>query len=323
MTLEENIARFGKIVRASKIAPKSVIEVGRSLVMADTRHIGDEDRGKYEHLTLDGLADTHIPEFDGVCYGCNGHAEPMSDVMQMRIMCDTLTLLLKGQNQYAMRYTSDVAKAMKLSGRRNYGAYLEYADCESILDSYYNKLASFDEALRPVFERTSFYLGELKRIQPTVNGRKDVITQDCVASVWLPAEFDAHGFSVALKEPKVITELNGDKTPYITVYNMAFILEVLIKTIVRTDKGDIAQWSFLQRLQEMSKESPESFPVGVGIGSSVRPDVYSPQHFLSNQALRVVYEQHFAKSAQVTMSGVDDTFRAIKRWYGIDTGEGA
>lgn len=316
MTIVENIQKFEKIVASLK-SPVKPVEIARAVCIADTNHLNDQDRGKFEHLSLAGLADAGIPTFKTVCKGCNGSHSDVSDVMQMRIMCDVLTLILDGDNDFAMKYSADVAKAMGLRQRTRVGRYAEYDECEDILNSYCERLASYDEYLKPVFERTSFYLGELKRLQPKINSSKSVIKEDCVKDVWLPSEFNAHGFKVVTKEPAVVTSLVGDKTPHVVAYNMAYITEVLIKVIVRVGTDDIAKWTFLERLQEIGENSPDCFPIGVDLGSNIRPPVYMPFHFLDNQALRNIYNRHFTVKKKLTTAGVDDLFKAICAWYGI------
>lgn len=322
MELMENIKRFGKILESSVSNERGtlVTEVARSLIMADIAHIGDPDRGKYEHLSLCGLAMCHIPEFRGVdkSHGDSGE-EALSDVMQMRIMCDTLTLLLNGDQPYAMRYTADVAKAMGQRVRTGVGRYLEYDECEKILDSYYDSVPTFDESLRPIFERISFYLCELWRLQPTINSSATVIKPDCLSDIWLPSGFDHAGFTVQTKEPKCLRELNvGNKAVYVEEYDLSLIMSILIRVIVRVKTGDIAQDIFFSRIGEIRTLSPQCFPVGTGLGSSIPAQIYYPHHFITNQALRCLYEECFTDRQRLTRSGVDATLQALKAWYEVE-----
>lgn len=316
MTLVENTAKFSKVVNTLGTKKRDVLQVARALVIADTAHIGDPERGKFEHLTLDGLADTGITELQGVCYGCEGHAEPWSDVMQMRIMCDVLTLLLDGSYPFALKYSADVAKAMQQRQRTKEGRYLEFDECEAILSAYYDAVSTnFEEYLRPLFEKTSFFLRELQRLQPLTNPSKSIINTDCVSEIWLPEEFDASGFKVSKREPAVISRLNGDKTRYVVLYNMAYIMDILIKVITRLDKGTTAQTLFISRLTNIGRKSPNLFPVGVDINSGVREAVYKPSHFINNQALFVMYERYFTSKSPLTVESVENTIKAIDTWY--------
>lgn len=318
MTLQENIAKFSKIVRANsdKVQEKSVVEVARAIVLADVRHIGDEDRGKYEHLTLSALASAGVVEFNGVCAGCNHSHGTLSDVMVVRIMCDVLTLLLNGDQPFAMRYSADVAKALKQRERTKAVDYLEMDMCEKILDRYAST-ASYDASLKPVFEKTAFYLAEMKRLQPRLDRDCIAINKTCMRSAWLPSEFDSSGFDVSTQVPKVLDGVPGDIVTIVTCYNLGYVLDVLIKAIVRDGNGDVAQWSFLNRLHDISSKSQSAFPVGTGVVPGIRGDVYVPYHFLDNQALRVTYEKHFTKDVQITQSGVDGLLQAIKVWLRV------
>lgn len=313
MTLQENVAKFSRIVKADpgRLSIKAVQDVARAIIMADTRHYNDSDRGQYERLTLGGLSSSGIKEFEGVCRGCNHADKEWSDVMQMRIMCDVLTILLNGDQPFAMRYSNDVPCGRQRQAR----GYLEFDDCEKILDAYSANVADFDEELRPVFEQTVVFLKELLAIQSRVNPSQTIINQDCVSEVWLPKEFDSCGFKVRVKAPEKFTNLNGSKVPYIMANNFACIMDVLVKAIVRLDTGDVAQIAFFNRLQEMGRMSPQCFPIGVDIGCSARDAVYTPYHFMENQALRAMYEQYFTKRLKISSASVENTLKAIKVWY--------
>lgn len=318
MGLQENIVKFDKIIKAnqSKLPDLLITNTARAIVITDISHIGDDRRGKYEHLSLSALADSGVAWFKGVCAGCSHKHETISDVMVMRIMCDVLTILLDGDQPLAMQYSADVAKAMRKRERTRSGSYLEFDECEKILDSYAAD-AGYDASLKTVFERTASYLAELKKLQPKLDRDCYAIHKDCVKSVWLPKDFNSSGFEVSTKIPKSLDGVPGDVVTLVTSYNFGYVLDVLIKAIVREGKGEIAQWGFLNRLQDISAMSPSNFPIATGVVPGIREDVYVPYHFLDNQALRVVYERHFNKSAQITRDGVDGLIQAIKVWLKI------
>lgn len=317
MTLNENIAKFNKIVAAHKevMTPEEVVKTARRIVVADILHRNDSDHNGYENLSLSSLADGDVPQFKNVCLASAHRGSKVSDVMQMRVMCDVLTLLLQGDKKLAMRYTGDVPS--KFHAVQRAYEYMSYEECEKLLSEYENEICAYDEALKPVFKMTEAYLRELRTIQPRVNSSKSVITNDCMKDIWLPREYDNCGFVVTGREPNVIANLNGDKVPYVTAYNLAFVMDVLIRVITRVDKGIVAKNSFINRLQEIGKCCPECFPVGVDLGCNVRDEVYAPYHFLDNQALRIIYDQHFTKKKKLTATSVDDTLRAIKVWYNL------
>lgn len=319
MSLQESIAKFTKIVKANpdKLTDRAITETARSIVIADVGHIGDAGRGKYEHLTLSALADSGVQEFNGVCYGCSHQHGEVSDVMCLRIMCDVLTLLLDGDKPFAMRYSADVAKAMKRRERTKTMDYLDADDCEKILDSYMSNVSDYDEELKPIFERTSYYLSELKKLQSSVDKECYVITRDCVSEIWLPKDFQSYGFNVKTRIPNVIAALNGSKVSHMWFYNLGFVMDVLSKLLVGVDTSDTARFAFMRRLREFGAVCGTKAPIGVGIESNVRTHVYMPSHFLTNQALKVIYEKYFTKKKPLTDEGVSVTLDSMKSLYKV------
>lgn len=320
MTLAENISKFSRIVAAhpDKLTPEAINETVRAIIIADTAHRLDEDRGSYEHVGLQELAKSGIKEFSGVCLGQKSWSMDMSAVMQMRVMCDVLTLLLNSDGvDLAMRYSADVAKAMGQRMRTKRVDYLPFDICERILDYYLEDATAFDPELKPVFDRVSYFLGEIKNMQPRVNSSKSVIKKDCVSKLWLPDGYDSHGFDVTRKEPTVISQVNGSKVPHVEAYDYAFIMDVLIKVVVRVDTGDIARYAFVSRLSDLRAVAADSLPVGVDVGSSVREPVYTPRHFLINSAIRELYGECFTVQQKLSESSVSKAILAIKSYYKI------
>lgn len=319
MTLAENIAKFSRIVAAhpEELKRESINEVVRALVIADTAHRGDADRGRYEHLGLQELSKSGIKEFEGVCLSEKTWGMEMSDVMQMRIMCDVLTLLLASDDvDYAMRYSADVAKAMGRRERTKRVDYLPFDICERILDHYLEGIG-FDEGLRDVFERTSSLLKDLRELQPKIDSSRVGVSDTNLGAIWLPKDFSSHGFNVSTRIPVELERAKGDIRAYASVYNSSFMLEALIHVLTGKGSGDTARWAFMNRLQDVGETIPALFPIGIGVDPGIRNEVYTPFHFLDNQSLRVIYMRYFTRDKKASFDGVAALIQAFRAWKGI------
>lgn len=321
MKLAENVVKFQQIVKShpTELSQSALHDVARAIIMADTCHWADEDRGKYERLTLADLSACRIAEFAGVCRGGKPGKE-LTDVMQMRIMCDVLTLLLGGSYQFAMRYSSDVARAVKGDRRQAVTGYLDYDSCETILNGHLDNSGSFDELLRPVFKQTSELLDGLHQVRLVADKGNRVVTSTCVKGVWLPDEYKSAGFEVSTKMPSSLKSAEGDMTTLVSMYNFACIMDVLVRAITRTRTDQAACSLFVARIDEMCSLSKDLVPIGTKVTMGVHPSVYSPNHFLINDTIRVMYRRLFSDGDILSVDSVRNTIQVILRYYRARTG---
>lgn len=323
MTLTENISKFSRIVAAhpDKLTPEAINETVRAIIIADTAHRLDEDRGSYEHVGLQELAKSGIKEFSGVCLGQKSWSMDMSAVMQMRFMCDVLTLLLAVDDvDLAMRYSADVAKAMGQRMRTKRVDYLSFDICERILDYYLEEAGVSDEALKTVFEQTSRLLEGLHRVQLVADKDKLIIKSDCVSGVWLPRGYSSFGFDISVKIPSKLNSAEGDKAAVVAEYNSACIMDVLVRAVARTRTDTTACMLFVSRIDEMCSLSRDLVPVGIKLILGVHPHVYCPTHFLINDTIRVMYRRLFDETATISFESVDSLEQVILRYYGARNG---
>lgn len=316
MKLSENIAKFSKFVKAhpDELSPQIVQDVARAIVLADIRGRVDAGRGQFEYVTLAGLAACGIPGFSGVSRG-GSRAPAFSDVMQMRIMCDVLTIVMGGDYKLAMRYSSNVAKAV--GQRRAVGTYLSYAECEEILNGHC--ASSFDEALRPVFEKTSYGLCEVTKIAKALLVSTDIATFASLRDIWLPAEFDSHGHGVYTVMPKRLQAIDNITVSVLEAYNYAYIMSALIEVLFRTVYSDsvtaVERSIFLLLIGELCDESSSLVPIGVGC----KPfrEVFYPREMLPNQSTRILYARCFSDSIQISGTSLDNAIKMVKTHYKI------
>lgn len=318
MTLQENIVKFDKVVKANpeKLNAETVREIARAIIVSDISHIGEDPRGKYEHLSLGALAASGVTEFSTVCAGGSKKHDKMSDVMLMRIMCDVITLILDGDQPLAMKYSSDVSKAMGKRKRVSTGNYAEFAECEVILNSYSDNIVVVDDSMKAVFEKISGYLSEIRIIQPKLNPSCSVLSKSCFSDLWLPEEFDSHGFDISSKEPKIISGIKNNRVDYIKEYELACVMDALIRAFVGVGKTSSDKWAFLRRVQTISSVAPDCFPIGVGVGA-VHRDVYFPGHFINNQSLRAMYGNLFSTSMRLDYGSVEYMLKAVRALYKV------
>lgn len=312
MKLSENVAKFSKFVKAhpDELSPQIVQDVARAIVLSDIRGRVDAGRGQFEHVTLAGLAACGISEFSGVSRG-GSRATALSDVMQMRIMCDVLTIVMGGNYKLAMRYSSRVAQAV--GQRRVVGTYLSYEECEAILNGHC--ASGLDEELRPVFEQTSELLEGLHQVQLVADKEKLVVTSTCVKGVWLPEDYKSAGFEVSTKIPSNLKAADGDKVALVAMHNFACIMDVLVRAITRTRTGSTACSLFVARIDEMCSLSKDLVPIGIKVTMGVHPSVYRPNHFIINDTIKVMYRRLFTDDVPISVESVRNTIQVILRYY--------
>lgn len=319
MTLEQNVEKFRKVVKANpeKLTDAAITETVRAIVAADTMHIGDETRERYEHLGLQSIAECGVPEFRNVCLGKKSWNTAISAVMQMRIMCDVLTLCLDSEGvDFAMRYSADVAKAMGQRERTKRVDYVPFDICEKILDYYVEKLGdSWDASLKVVFEQTSEFLEGLHKVQLVADKEVLVVTANCVRDLWLPAEYKSFGFDVCTTMPSKFKAAEGNIVSLVEMNNFASIMDVLIRAVTRTKVGTTACMLFVSRIDEMCCLSRDLVPVGTKVDFAIHSGVYKPSHFFVNDTVRVMYRRLIDDSASLSADSVRNLEQIIFRYY--------
>lgn len=323
MTLAENISKFSRIVAAhpDKLTPEAINETVRAIIIADTAHRLDEVRGSYEHVGLQELAKSCIKEFSGVCLGQKSWSMDMSAVMQMRVMCDVLTLLLCVDDvDFAMRYSADVAKAMGQRMRTKRVDYLPFDICERILDYYLEGIDETDEALNEVFEKTSAVLHRIRRLKPNIDKKNLFLSDTLTSPIYLPKKFDSYGFEVQEREPVVLKDFGVERSKLVEMYNMSYIMDVLIKSVARTGRGSSSCALFLSRISQMCQESKDCVPIGVDVEYGFRPGVWRPEYFITNDAVNVLYERCFTTKKVLSWESVENTLLMLERRYKVAGG---
>ena len=219
-----------------------------------------------------------------------------------------------------MRYSADVARAVKGDRRQVSQGYLDYDECEAILNSHLDNSGSFDESLRPVFKQTSELLEGLHQVQLVADKEKRIVTSSCVKGVWLPDEYKSAGFEVSTKIPSNLDAAEGDMATVVSMYNFACIMDVLVRAITRTRTGQTACSLFVARIDEMCSLSKDLVPVGIKVTLGVHPSVYTPSHFLINDTIRVMYRRLFSENVLLSADSVRNTEQVILRYYRARTG---
>lgn len=306
MEFKENIERFGKIVKANNLDLKDVQSVARALVMADRLHFDDVDHGNYEHLTLATVSQGAVPEFRGISNGVRTD-KAVTDVMQMRLMCDVLTVLLKEKQPLAMQYSGAVL------GRERSQGYLDYETCDGILSAYFDSVGTYDDSLKSMFYQVSDCLGRLKKLGARFEPDGKVLTKDCVKDVWLPDEFDAHGYTVTMKAPREVVS-RGSTVRCVECYDFGYIMDAIIKGLAGVCTDETYMYMFLYKIQDLKSVSNGELPVGVGVLNGLRPLVYEPAAFIKNSSVRDFYEQVFSWREVVSARSCDIILDVIERW---------
>ena len=322
MLEKEYIEKFEKIVSFYEISQSDIYDITRAISFA-------ESFGTHP-IRLKDLAVSGVDYFTDIVSNPKD-ATPLPDTRVMRILSDTLTVVLFISNTdiFTQSGVADIAgllssntgsvlvEAIKLRNPsiRDYlhlsrdDHYKTVDECKKVLDLLEATCISEDDN-EDLFNFISESLRKLRNLSGVAEKGRLRIDDD-LSSIYLPKKYDSHDYRVLTKAP---IQLKGTSKEELESWELIQLMNVLLQFFTGRGTEEIDKVFFVRRLVRIHNKYLSLTPIGVGASESL----YIPKHFMVNQIVEGMYNTTFNPKVPLTRESIDRFFELCRKVFEIE-----